>query len=163
MVCYTDGVEDGYFKHYGWSFERFTDSWSISCATCQSFAATFGVLFPAATGIMEGANLSGDLKNPTYSIPVGTLAAIGTSIAFYLLLIISFAGSFNGCILREDTTIMQEAAWGGFETYLRLRLRWARCLEAVACCRPFPGTSCFRTLGGSNMAHPTETNRVRLC
>ena len=62
--------------------------------------------------------MSGDLKNPTYSIPVGTLAAIGTSIFFYILLIISFAGSFNTCTLREDTTIMQEAAWGDFGTYL---------------------------------------------
>ena len=81
-------------------------------------AATFAVLFPAATGIMEGANLSGDLANPTYSIPVGTLGAIGTSILFYTLLIFSFAGSFDQCTLRNDTTIMQQAAWGDVGTYL---------------------------------------------
>jgi len=114
--CLTDGEPDGDFKHYTWSFDRLSDTWAVSGS--MSFAATFGVLFPAATGIMEGANLSGDLANPTYSIPAGTLAAIGTSIVFYILLIIAFAGSFNECTLREDTTIMQEAAWGEFGTYL---------------------------------------------
>ena len=84
----------------------------------MTFATTFGVLFPAATGIMEGANLSGDLANPTYSIPVGTLSAVATAIFFYSLLIFAFGGSFNQCTLRDDTTIMQESAWGDVGTYL---------------------------------------------
>lgn len=98
--------------------DRFKSTWSFACDSCTTFAATFGVLFPAATGIMEGANLSGDLKNPSYSIPVGTLSAVGTSILFYFLLIIAMAGSFDQCTLRNDLTIMQETAWGVFGTYL---------------------------------------------
>ena len=106
---------------------------------------------------MEGANLSGDLKNPTYSIPVGTLAAVTTSIFFYLLLIISFAGSFNSCTLREDTTIMQEAAWGTFGTYLVVAgiiisasssalgslFGGSRVLQAIARDKLFPYTKIF--------------------
>eukprot|EP00126_Sphaerothecum_destruens_P010832 Sdes_comp20812_c0_seq2m17228 len=51
----------------------------------ENFFTIFGVFFPAATGIMAGTNMSGDLLNPERAIPVGTLAAIGSSTSIYLL------------------------------------------------------------------------------
>lgn len=48
------------------------------------FWVVFAVLFPATTGILAGANMSGDLKDPRRAIPVGTLWAIGISSVVYL-------------------------------------------------------------------------------
>jgi len=49
-----------------------------------TFWAVFAVFFPASTGIMAGANMSGELKDPRRAILVGTMAAIGISLIVYL-------------------------------------------------------------------------------
>jgi amino acid transporter len=51
----------------------------------EGFWYVFAVFFPAVTGFTAGIGLSGDLKDPRRSIPVGTLAAVGTGAAIYLL------------------------------------------------------------------------------
>ncbi|WP_406657800.1 amino acid permease [Methanolobus sp. ZRKC2] len=77
------------------------------------FWGVFAVFFPAATGIMAGANMSGELKNPRRSIPVGTLSAIGISFVIYMLLAFWLATSASTEELVSDYTIMLEkAAWG---------------------------------------------------
>lgn len=54
--------------HYG---EDYT-----SDNTAVNFAIVFGVLFSGVTGIMAGANMSGELKSPQKSIPTGESNAI---------------------------------------------------------------------------------------
>ena len=56
-----------------------------------SFWFVFALFFPAATGIMAGANMSGELKSPRNSIPLGTLAAIAVSYVVYMILAYWFA------------------------------------------------------------------------
>uniref|UniRef100_A0A914IDA3 Uncharacterized protein n=1 Tax=Globodera rostochiensis TaxID=31243 RepID=A0A914IDA3_GLORO len=52
-----------------------------------NFFTVFAVYFPAATGIMAGANISGDLRDPQSAIPLGTLVAIAITSTVYLLMV----------------------------------------------------------------------------
>ncbi|OXA61877.1 Bumetanide-sensitive sodium-(potassium)-chloride cotransporter [Folsomia candida] len=65
----------------------------------QTFFSVFSIFFPAATGILAGANISGDLADPQYSIPLGTLLAILVTTISYL----AFALISGACVLREAT------------------------------------------------------------
>ena len=52
----------------------------------DTFFSMFALFFPAITGTMTGANLSGDLQFPGRDIPRGTFIAIGFAMFVYLLL-----------------------------------------------------------------------------
>ncbi|MGB5312648.1 MAG: amino acid permease [Polyangiales bacterium] len=78
-----------------------------------TFWAVFAVFFPASTGIMAGANMSGDLKDPRRSIPKGTLAAIGISLVIYLSLAYWLMRVASVDELTGDYTIMIDRAFWG--------------------------------------------------
>ena len=63
----------------------------------ENFFSVFSVYFPAATGILAGANISGDLKDPQQSIPLGTLLAIFITTLAYVL--VSF---LSGALVLRD-------------------------------------------------------------
>ncbi|CAJ0589999.1 unnamed protein product [Cylicocyclus nassatus] len=50
----------------------------------ETFISLLAIYFPAATGIMGGANISGDLADPQRAIPLGTLSAIGICTVVYI-------------------------------------------------------------------------------
>ena len=78
-----------------------------------SFWAVFAVFFPAVTGIMAGANLSGDLKDPRKSIPIGTLSAIGVTMLIYITLAYALSVVASPEELRSNQMIMvDKALWG---------------------------------------------------
>ncbi len=78
-----------------------------------NFWYVWAVFFPAATGIMAGANLSGELESPRRSIPRGTLAAVAVSLVVYLLLAVWLATSATEAELVTNFEVMiDKAAWG---------------------------------------------------
>jgi amino acid transporter len=79
----------------------------------SSFWMVFAVFFPAATGIMAGANMSGELKDPKKSIPNGTLWAIAVSFIIYMLLAFWISRSATEQELVSDYYIMVEKAYFG--------------------------------------------------
>ena len=81
--------------------------------TGTTFWIVFAVFFPAATGIMAGLNLSGDLRNPRMGIPVGTLAAIATAYIIYVALAFWIVLSATQEELLANYTIMADKAWLG--------------------------------------------------
>jgi amino acid transporter len=78
------------------------------------FWVVFAVFFPAVTGIEAGLGLSGDLKNPAKSLPLGTLAAVVVGYVVYMILPIFISSRVhNSDILLVDLNIMNSIArWG---------------------------------------------------
>jgi len=79
----------------------------------SNFWVVFAVFFPAATGIMAGANMSGELKDPKTSIPVGTLWAIGVSFVIYMSLAYWLAKTATEDELLNNYNIIVEKAYIG--------------------------------------------------
>uniref|UniRef100_A0A5F8G8B4 Solute carrier family 12 member 3 n=1 Tax=Monodelphis domestica TaxID=13616 RepID=A0A5F8G8B4_MONDO len=62
-----------------------------------SFFGMFSIFFPSATGILAGANISGDLKDPAVAIPKGTLMAIFWTTFSYL----AISATIGSCVVRD--------------------------------------------------------------
>ncbi|RLD75929.1 MAG: Na-K-Cl cotransporter, partial [Bacteroidetes bacterium] len=75
-----------------------------------SMEVVFAIFFPAVTGFTAGIAMSGDLKNPKYSIPIGTLSAIGVGLIVYIALAIFMAKTINSEILKTDYNILMKIA-----------------------------------------------------
>ncbi|XP_014204971.1 bumetanide-sensitive sodium-(potassium)-chloride cotransporter isoform X2 [Copidosoma floridanum] len=59
----------------------------------HNFFSVFAIFFPSVTGIQAGANISGDLKDPASSIPIGTLLSLLISMISYVTFVLVAGGA----------------------------------------------------------------------
>uniref|UniRef100_A0A8C5I4V5 Solute carrier family 12 member 2 n=1 Tax=Gouania willdenowi TaxID=441366 RepID=A0A8C5I4V5_GOUWI len=78
----------------------------------ETFFSVFSIFFPAATGILAGANISGDLSDPQMAIPKGTLLAILITGIVYL----GVAVSTGACIVRDASGSLNDTVSSQFMT-----------------------------------------------
>ncbi|TMS34471.1 hypothetical protein L596_002055 [Steinernema carpocapsae] len=66
-----------------------------------SFMILIGVFFPSATGIMAGSNRSGNLRDASKSIPLGTLGAQISTTIVYLAGVLVFGSAVSEMFIRD--------------------------------------------------------------
>ena len=79
----------------------------------DTFGKVFAICFPAFTGMIAGLGLSGDLRNPQRSIPLGTITATLAGMVVYVLVAIKLWQSASPAALADpDRVIMADiSAW----------------------------------------------------
>lgn len=138
----------------GFALSTFRDNFIPSDLSSAKIRQVFAVIFPAMTGIMEGANLSGDLENPGRDLGRGTIISVLTSLTHYTLLYTFSAFVFPHDTLVENKNVFQDIGFSpyiavigifivGFSAALGSFIGGARVLQALARDRVFSFLGCF--------------------
>ena len=106
----------------GYSSTTFATNWlpdyrkTVQQPDGESFMSVFSIFFPAMTGMMAGANISGELKDAQKSIPFGTMLAIFVSSLVYMA-ILWFLGATcerdggEGGLYDDSMLMIRIAVW----------------------------------------------------
>ncbi|KAM6909466.1 solute carrier family 12 member 3-like [Xenentodon cancila] len=122
----------GVFGYRGDIFlENLTPNWR---GAESSFFQMFAIFFPAAIGILSGANISGDLKDPAIAIPKGTLVAIFWTTMTYLGITVTV----GACVVRDASGNMTDIITGNMTddcVGLACKLGWnfTHCIQSQSC------------------------------
>ncbi len=132
----------------------------------NEFFFVFAIIFPAFTGMAAGVGLSGDLRNPARSIPLGTISATLIGMAVYIFVTWKLAVSASPADLVDDQLIMGRIAILGplliplglaastLSSALGSVMIAPRTLQALGADRSFPGRKMNYILARGR----TETN-----
>ncbi|MEB8327937.1 amino acid permease [Flavobacteriaceae bacterium KMM 6897] len=120
----------------------------------QGFFYVFAIIFPAFTGMTAGVGLSGDLKDPKKSIPMGTLAATLIGMVIYVFIAYKLASSASPADLVNDQLVMGKIAlWGPI---IPIGLAAATISSALGSFMVAPRT--LQAIGGDKVFHSRFAN-----
>lgn len=88
------------------NINAFTDS----LRNMNEFFIVFAIVFPAFTGMTAGVGLSGDLRKPGRSIPLGSISATLLGMIIYFFIVWKFSVSASPEDLMSDQLIMSKIA-----------------------------------------------------
>ncbi|MDP8212983.1 MAG: amino acid permease [Candidatus Zapsychrus exili] len=77
----------------------------FNSTSSSNFWQIFAIFFPAVTGILVGASMSGELKDPRRAIPVGTISAMTLSFFMYIFLAYCFATKASALNLQNNLSV----------------------------------------------------------
>ena len=135
----------------------------------SDFFLVLAIIFPAFTGITVGVGLSGDLKNPGKSIPLGTISATIMGMLVYFFVTWKLASSASPQDMLDDQLIMVRIALFGplvipiglaastLSSALGSVLVAPRTLQALGADRSLPSKKLNYTMSRGR----TETNEPR--
>ena len=140
----------------------------------SNFFVMFAICFPAFTGMTAGVGLSGDLRNPGKSIPLGTICGTLTGLIVYILVIWKLSVSASQVDLLGKQLIMSDIAlWGfiiipiglaaaTFSSAIGSILVAPRTLQALASDKSFPfkRTNAFLSHGKGETREPLNASFV---
>ena len=136
--------------------EVFDSSQIFSSVTSdKSFFFVFAIIFPAFTGMTAGVGLSGDLKDPKKSIPLGSLSATIVGMVLYVFIALKLFTSASTEDLVNDQLIMSKIAlWGPI---IPIGLAAATISSALGSFMVAPRT--LQAIGGDDVFPRKSTNK----
>jgi amino acid transporter len=140
----------------------------------EQFFVIFAICFPAFTGMTAGVGLSGDLRNPGRSIPMGTMLGTFTGLAVYVFVVWKLAASASQADLLTDQMVMSRIARFGAviiplglaactsSSAIGSMMVAPRTLQAIAADRTFPfrRLNLFLSKGRGERREPVNASLV---
>ena len=105
----------------------------------EQFFVIFAICFPAFTGMTAGVGLSGDLKNPSKSIPLGTMLGTLTGLLVYIFVVWKLALCASQEDLISNQLIMSKIAFLGV-AIIPIGLAACTSTSAIGCMMVAPRT-----------------------
>lgn len=107
----------------GYSADTFNRNWgpdyrkTDTMPDGETFMSVFSVFFPAVTGMMAGANISGELKNAQKSLPFGTMFAVVLSSLVYIAIAWILGATCErdgglGGLFADSILMIRISVWG---------------------------------------------------
>ncbi len=140
----------------------------------NNFFVVFAIIFPAFTGMTAGVGLSGDLKKPSKSIPLGTILATFSGMIIYIFIVYKLTSSASVEDLLEHQLIMGKIAIAGavivplglaastLSSALGSVMVAPRTLQALALDHAFPSKKLNRWLAAASTTDNEPRNASKL-